>query len=208
LRQIPDVFTAFAVFRRAAAHTTLRAMSDFGAPLPARIDRPIALVGLMGAGKTTVGRRLAKALGVKFFDADREIEAAADRSVVEIFSDFGEEAFRDGERKVIARLLENGPCVIALGGGAFANDNTRAIVKDKAISVWMKADLDTLMSRVSRRDTRPLLLTDDPRKVMADLMARRESAYAQADVAVDASSGSHAITVDAILEALGNAGLA
>ena len=174
-------------------------------PLP-RPDRPIALVGLMGAGKTTVGRRLARALDLKFFDADREIEAAADRSVVEIFSDFGEEAFRDGERKVIARLLENGPCVIALGGGAFANEQTRALVKSKAISVWMKADLDTLMNRVSRRNTRPLLLTDDPRTVMAELMARREQAYAQSDLTVDASSGSHTATVEAIVTALCEAG--
>lgn len=171
------------------------------------IDRPIALVGLMGAGKTTVGRRLAKALGLAFFDADREIERAADRSVVEIFSDFGEEAFRDGERKVIARLLDEGPCVLALGGGAFANDATRAIVREKAVTVWLKADLDTLMERVSRRDTRPLLLTGDPRQVMADLMARRETAYAQADLAVDATSGSHHATMKAIVAALEGAGL-
>lgn len=171
------------------------------------IDRPIALVGLMGAGKTTVGRRLARALGLRFFDADKEIERAADRSVVEIFSDFGEEAFRDGERKVIARLLDEGPCVIALGGGAFANDATRALVREKAVTVWLKADLDTLMERVSRRDTRPLLLTGDPRQVMADLMAKREAAYRQADLTVDATSVSHQATMKAIIAALEGAGV-
>lgn len=182
-------------------------MSQPAARTETSIDRPIALVGLMGAGKTTVGRRLAKALGLKFFDADKEIERAADRSVVEIFSDFGEEAFRDGERKVIARLLDEGPCVLALGGGAFANDATRAIVRDKAVTVWLKADLDTLMERVSRRDTRPLLLTGDPRQVMAELMAKREAAYSQADLTVDATSGSHHATMKAIVAALEEAGV-
>lgn len=150
---------------------------------------------------------MARSLGLGFFDADREIEKAADRSVVEIFSDFGEEAFRDGERKVIARLLDEGPCVLALGGGAFANDETRAIVRDKAITVWLKADLDTLMERVSRRDTRPLLLSGDPRQVMADLMTRREAAYRQADLTVDATSTSHQATVKAIVVALEDAGV-
>ncbi|MEN0654379.1 MULTISPECIES: shikimate kinase [Hyphobacterium] len=182
-------------------------MSQIAAQPDARIDRPIALVGLMGAGKTTVGRRLARALGLRFFDADREIERAADRSVVEIFSDFGEEAFRDGERKVIARLLDEGPCVIALGGGAFANDATRALIREKAVTVWLKADLDTLMERVSRRETRPLLLTGDPRQVMADLMAKREAAYRQADLTVDATSASHQATMKAIVAALEDAGV-
>lgn len=182
-------------------------MSQIAAQPDARIDRPIALVGLMGAGKTTVGRRLAKVLGLKFFDADKEIERAADRSVVEIFSDFGEEAFRDGERKVVARLLDEGPCVIALGGGAFANDATRALVREKAVTVWLKADLDTLMERVSRRDTRPLLLTGDPRQVMADLMAKREAAYREADLTVDATSSSHQATMKAIVAALEGAGV-
>lgn len=177
-------------------------MSDDTASAPVILDRPIALVGLMGAGKTTVGRRLARVLGLGFVDADEEIETSAGRSVSDIFSDFGESAFRDGERKVIARLLEGPPRVIALGGGAFANDATRALVREKAITVWIKADLDTLMERVSRRDTRPLLKTDDPRSVMAGLMEKREAAYREAAIHVDGADGPHSTTVDNILAAL------
>jgi len=176
-------------------------MNEDIADLPVN-QRSIVLVGLMGAGKTTVGRRLAAALDLPFLDADAEIERAADRPVAEIFSDFGETAFRDGERRVIARLLEEPQAVIALGGGAFVNDDTRKMVRQKAISVWLKADLDTLMERVSRRDTRPLLQTDDPRAVMADLMAKRESAYAQADLQISGDSGPHATAVERILDGL------
>ena len=165
-------------------------------------DRPIALVGLMGAGKTTVGRRLARTLGLSFVDADEEIEKSAGRSVTDIFSDFGEEAFRDGERKVVARLLDEGPRVIALGGAAFANDETRRIIREKAVTIWIKADLDTLMERVSRRDTRPLLQTEDPRGVTASLMAKREAAYSEADIEVDGADGPHGTTVDSIINAL------
>ncbi|MCW5723423.1 MAG: shikimate kinase [Maricaulaceae bacterium] len=168
-----------------------------------RSGRTIVLVGLMGAGKSTVGKRLAKALNLPFRDADAEIEKAAGRSVADIFADFGEAAFRDGERKVITRLLDAPePMVLALGGGAFADPATRALVKDRAVSVWLKADLDTLMARVSRRRTRPLLNTDDPRAVMAELMEKRESAYAEADIHVEAGRGPHDETVTAILAAL------
>jgi shikimate kinase len=182
-------------------------MSEDSADLP-REQRSIVLVGLMGAGKTTVGRRLAAALGLPFVDADEEIEKAADRPVADIFTDFGEAAFRDGERRVIARLLDEPQAVIALGGGAFVNDETRRLVKEKGISVWLKADLDTLMERVSRRDTRPLLQTENPRAVMADLMARREAAYAEADIQVEGDTGPHAAAVDRILKALGPMGFA
>ncbi len=165
-----------------------------------RIGRPVVLVGLMGAGKTTVGRRLARRLGWPFRDADAEVEAAAGRTVAEIFEDFGEAAFRDGERKVIARLIETEPrMVLALGGGAFADSETRALLKDRALSVWLRADLDTLMERVSKRDTRPLLKAPDPRAVMAGLMEAREAAYAQADIHVDSDSASHDATVEAIM---------
>ncbi|MCR9268274.1 MAG: shikimate kinase, partial [Alphaproteobacteria bacterium] len=133
-------------------------------------DRSIVLIGLMGVGKTTVGRRLSKALGLKFRDADEEVEKAAGRSVAEIFKDFGEAAFRDGERKVIARLLEEPPMVLALGGGAFVDPDTRAKVLNQAVSVWLKADVDTLMNRVSRRDTRPLLQDPNPRAVLERLL--------------------------------------
>jgi shikimate kinase len=174
--------------------------NDSPSPAP---DRTIVLVGLMGAGKTTVGRRLARLMDRPFKDADREIERAAGRSVSEIFADFGEAAFRDGERKVIARLLESeGPLVLALGGGAFADPATRALVRDRAVSVWLKADLDTLMNRVARKDTRPLLQTDDPRAVMADLMERRAPAYAEADIHVPSDSKSHDATARSILSAL------
>ncbi|WP_019961158.1 shikimate kinase [Woodsholea maritima] len=167
------------------------------------LPQTLVLVGLMGVGKTTVGRRLAKRIGRPFKDADIEVERAAGRSVSEIFAEFGEAAFREGERKVIARLLEAPkPMVLALGGGAFVDPTTRALVKDKAISIWLKADLDTLMERVGRRDTRPLLRAEDPRAVMAELMEKRTPAYAEADISVDSTNGSHTTTVDDILVAL------
>lgn len=168
-----------------------------------RLDRSIVLVGLMGAGKTTIGRRLARRLDLPFFDADEEIEAAAGRTVSEIFSDFGEAAFRDGERKVIARLLSEGPRkVLALGGGAFMSEETRALVKGQALSIWLRAELETLMDRVSRRNTRPLLKTEDPRAVMADLMARRAPVYGEADLIVDVDGATHETTAARLLDAL------
>ncbi|WP_291845425.1 shikimate kinase [Maricaulis sp.] len=165
-------------------------------------QKSLVLIGLMGVGKTTVGRRLAHALKLDFRDADEEVEKAAGRSVSEIFADFGEAAFRDGERKVIARLLEEPPMVLALGGGAFVDDETRANVKANAISIWLQADVETLVRRVTRRDTRPLLRGDDPETVLNALLTRRQAAYAEADIHVDASGGSHQITLDGILRAL------
>jgi len=163
---------------------------------PRDFDRPLALVGLMGVGKTTIGRRLAKRLGRPFVDADEAVEDAAGRSVADIFADFGEAAFRDGERKVIARLLEEPkPLVLALGGGAFVNDQTRALIKDKAVSIWLRADLETLLERVLRKPgQRPLLQTDDPRAVMEKLHAERAPIYAQADITVDSDAASHDAT--------------
>lgn len=165
-------------------------------------EKSIVLIGLMGVGKTTVGRRLAKALRLDFRDADEEVERAAGRSVSEIFDDFGERAFRDGERKVIARLLDEPPMVLALGGGAFVDPQTRAQVKAKAVSVWLQADADTLAQRVARRDTRPLLRNGEPRDILQRLLETRSPAYAEADIHVDASAGSHQATMDAILRAL------
>lgn len=166
---------------------------------PLTIDRPLVLVGMMGAGKTSVGRRLAEVLGLPFRDADDEIEKAAGLTVSEIFERHGEAEFRRGERRVIKRLLEGPPHVLATGGGAFMDPETRALIKQKAVSVWLKADLDVLMRRVLRRPTRPLLQVEDPRAAMAALLAKREPIYAEADVVVHSNQGPHGAAVQAVL---------
>jgi shikimate kinase len=172
------------------------------APAPLRVDRPIVLVGLMGVGKTTVGRRLAQRLGLAFVDADEEIEAAAGMTVTEIFEKYGEPYFRDGERRVIARLIDGNPKVIATGGGAFMNERTRALILERATAVWLEADLDTLVERVRRRATRPLLKDRDPRQVLSDLAAIRNPVYALAPIRVRSQPSPHDATVKAILQAL------
>jgi shikimate kinase len=166
-------------------------------------DRPIVLIGLMGAGKTTVGRRLAQRLGLPFVDADEEIEAAAGMTITEIFQMFGEDYFRDGERRVIARLIDGTPKVIATGGGAFMNERTRALILDKTTAVWLEADLETLVDRVRRRSTRPLLKDRDPRQVLTDLANVRNPVYALAPIHVRSHPSPHDATVKAILKALG-----
>ncbi len=166
------------------------------------LDRTIALVGLMGAGKTTIGRRLALALGLPFADADTEIVTAAGQSIEEIFAAHGECEFRRGERQVIARMLQQAPHVLATGGGAFIDPRTRALMKEKAISIWLKAPLDVLMKRVSRRDHRPLLKEDDPRAVMQRLMDERYPIYAEADITIETSAGPHNTAVALIIAAL------
>lgn len=170
--------------------------------LARRIDRPVALVGMMGVGKSTIGRKLAATLGLPFIDADEEIEKAARMSVSDIFEQFGEENFRDGERRVIARLVGDRPCVIATGGGAFVNDETRALILDKAIAVWLDCDIDVLVERVVRKDTRPLLRNGDPREIITRLMAEREQFYAQAPIHVTSRTGPHEQTVQHILKAI------
>ena len=167
-----------------------------------RLDRPIVLVGLMGVGKTTVGLRLAKQLGLPFVDADHEIEAAAQLSVSEIFERYGEQAFRDGERRVIARLIDGPRKVIATGGGAFMNDETRALIREHAVAVWLNADIGTLSERVARRDTRPLLKGKDPASVLRSLAEARNPVYAEAQIHVTSAGGPHMKTVCAILEKL------
>ncbi len=174
-------------------------MIDNDLPTP---DRTITLVGLMGAGKSTVGRRLATRLDLPFVDADTEIEAAAGCSIPEIFERHGEAEFRAGERRVIARLLRGRPKVLATGGGAFMDRDTRHRIKTKAISVWLRADLDLLVSRVSRRDNRPLLKQGNPRQIMIRLMAERYPVYGEADIVVDSNEGPHDSVVDRIVEAL------
>ena len=165
-------------------------------------SRTIALVGLMGAGKSSVGRRLASALNLPFRDADEEIEKAAGRSISDIFAEYGEADFRDGERRVIARLLDDPPHVLATGGGAFMNPDTRALIKARAVSVWLKVDLDTLAKRVGRKDTRPLLKGKDARAVLDDLAQVRYPVYAEADITIESGDTPHHSTVDSIIKAL------
>ena len=162
-------------------------------------SRNIVLVGMMGAGKTSIGRRLAGILGIPFADADAEIELAANQTVPEIFARFGEEHFRNGERKVIARLLAGGPQVIATGGGAFINPQTRRAIGKRGVSVWLKADFAVLMERVRRKSNRPLLKEADPETVMRRLMAERSPIYETADITVASRDTPHAdIVADTI----------
>lgn len=163
---------------------------------------PIVLVGLMGAGKTSVGRRLAEKLGIPFVDADHEIEEAAGKSIAEIFSDHGEAYFREGERRVIQRLIGNGTQVLATGGGAFMNDETRARIQEHGISVWLKASLPLLMKRVAKRQDRPLLKADDPQTVMRNLMEKRYPVYGLADVMVESRDVQHGQMVNDVIRAL------
>jgi shikimate kinase len=164
--------------------------------------RTITLVGLMGVGKSSVGRRLANALELPFKDADVEIEAAAGRSIPDIFASMGEPAFREGERRVITRLLEDPPHVLATGGGAFITPETRALIKERSISVWLKADLEVLVRRVGRKDNRPLITGKDPLEVLTDLAAVRYPIYAEADVVVETGDTAHHVTVDQVITAL------
>jgi len=156
----------------------------------------------MGVGKTTVGRRLAQKLGLPFVDADEEIETAAGMSIAEIFDQFGEPYFRDGERRVIARLVDGRPKVIATGGGAFMNELTRTLILERATAVWLDSDIDTLVDRVRRRATRPLLKDRDPRQVLSELAASRNPVYALAPIHVRSHPSPHDATVKAILKAL------
>jgi shikimate kinase len=164
--------------------------------------RSVVLVGLMGAGKSTVGRRLAARLDLPFKDADAEIEAAAGMSVADIFAIHGEPYFREGERRVIARLLQEGPSVLATGGGAFMNPETRAWIGGAGISIWLKAELDVLMRRVRKRSNRPLLKNPDPEGSMRQLMADRQPVYALADLTVESRDIPHERVVDDTLNAL------
>ena len=172
------------------------------AAIAARIDRPIVLVGLMGAGKSTVGRRLASMIGRDFVDADDAIEAAAQRSIPEIFDEFGEDYFHDGERRVIARLIEEEHGVIATGGGAFVDPETRALILVRALAVWIDCDIDTLVERTARRNTRPLLRNGDPRAILTDLLEKRAPFYAEAQIRVTSDNGPHKDTAKAIIEAI------
>jgi len=164
------------------------------------------LVGMMGAGKSSVGRRLAMRLDVAFRDADAEIESAAGCTISQIFERYGEPAFRDGERKVIARLLNEPPHVLATGGGAFIDPGTRAELKEQAITIWLKAPVDLLLARTQRRDTRPLLRNGDPRATLERLLDERAQIYALADFTVDSREGPHTTVVERIVAMLNECG--
>lgn len=166
--------------------------------------RSLVLVGLMGAGKSTVGRRLAQRLNLRFVDADDEIEAAAGMTIPEIFDRYGEAHFRDGERRVIRRLLSEPRQVIATGGGAFMNDETRALIAAEATSIWLKADLDTLVRRCAKRTDRPLLRGRNQRETLAALMQQRYPVYETSDLVVESGGDTHDVVVDRIISALGN----
>ena len=164
--------------------------------------RSVVLVGMMGAGKSSVGRRLASRLGIPFVDADTEIEQAAQMTIPEIFAKYGEAAFRSAEARVILRLLDGGPQVLATGGGAFMNPDTREAIHAKGVSVWLKADLDVLIRRVKRRSDRPLLHTDDPAETLQRLLAERSPTYGQADLTINSREVPHDRIVDEVLAAL------
>lgn len=171
------------------------------------LSRTLVLVGLMGAGKTTIGQRLAYRLGLPFLDADAEIEKAAGCPIEDIFQLHGEAVFRDGERRVIARLLDGPVHVLATGGGAFMDPETRARIRARGISVWLRADLDLLLKRVRKRSGRPLLRQGDPRAVMERLMRERTPIYAEADIVIDSGDVPHETVVQAIVDALKARGL-
>lgn len=176
------------------------------AALARRIDRPIALVGMMGVGKSSVGRKLAQALAMPFVDADEAIEQAAKMTIPEIFATYGEPYFRDGERRVIARLIEQPeagrPRVIATGGGAFVNPETRRLILEKAIPVWLDSEVETLLERIGRKDNRPLLKQGDPREILTRLRNERAPHYAEAPIKVISGNGPHHRTLDKVLKGI------
>jgi shikimate kinase len=183
------------------AATAAPHMTDFLAALG---KRSIVLVGIMGAGKSSIGKRLAVRLGIPFVDADTEIELAAGMSIADIFSTYGEPYFRAGETRVISRLLDGGPQVLATGGGAFMNVDTRALIGEKGISVWLKADFDTLLKRIRRRNDRPLLKTDDPAATLKALIDQRYPTYAEAALTVQSREIAHEAIVEEIVAGLGD----
>lgn len=167
-----------------------------------RLDRPVVLVGLMGVGKSTVGRRLARRLGLSFVDSDAEIEGAAGLSAAEVFERYGEHDFRDGERRLVARLIEGDVRVIATGGGAYVDPRTRQLLNERAITVWLDAPIDILAERTSRRDTRAQLRNGDPKATLERLATERRQSYEQAHIHVKSGAGAHKDVVDAIVQAL------
>ncbi len=172
------------------------------APRTPSADRTVVLVGLMGSGKSTIGRRLAKRLGLKFIDADEEVEKAAGCSIEDIFAFHGEQAFRDGERRVIRRLMQGPVHVLATGGGAFLDERTRETFAELGISVWLRADVEVLVRRVRRSDSRPLFRNGDPKEILEQLKRERDPVYALADLTVDSGDGAAEAVVEDILSML------
>lgn len=170
--------------------------------LAKRLDRPIVLVGLMGAGKSTVGRRLARRLGLPFVDSDAAIEDAAGYSAAEMFERFGEKDFRDGERRLVARLVDGRVCVIATGGGVFVDSAIRRLLNERTITIWLDAPIDVLTRRTARRDTRPLLRNGDPKGTLERLAEERRPAYAEAHIHVKSGNGAHRDVVESIIDAV------
>jgi shikimate kinase len=170
--------------------------------LAKRLDQPVVLVGLMGVGKSTVGRRLAKRLGLPFVDSDSAIEDAAGYTAAEMFERYGEQDFRDGERRLVARLIEGEVRVIATGGGAYVDARTRQLLNERAITVWLDAPVDILAERTARRDTRPLLKNGDPKGTLERLAEERRPSYQEAHIHVKSGDGAHWDVVDAIIQAL------
>jgi len=182
---------------------TAESQAPNAAELRARLGkRSIALVGMPGSGKSSIGRRLAPRLGLPFVDADAEIETAAGMSIPEMFAQHGEAYFRGGEARVIARLLEEGPSIIATGGGALMNDGTRALIRKRAVSIWLRAEIPVLMRRVRRKGDRPLLQNGDPEETLKKLLSQRETLYAGADIVITSREGPHEAVVDSMIEAL------
>lgn len=167
-----------------------------------RIDRPVVLVGMMGVGKSTIGRKLATMLHLPFADADDEIEKAAKMSISDIFAQFGEPSFRSGERRVIGRLMEGGAKVLATGGGAFCDPETRSLILEKGIPVWLDSEVDVLVERVGRKDTRPLLRNGNPREILTRLREERRPAYSQAPIHILSGNVPHVQTASRILKAI------
>ena len=170
--------------------------------LSKHLDRPVVLVGLMGVGKSTVGRRLARKLGLPFVDSDAEIEDASGLSAAEVFERFGEKDYRDGERRLVARLVDGQVRVISTGGGVFVDPRTRELLKTRTITVWLDAPVEVLAQRTRRRDTRPLLRTDNPKETLERIAEQERPAYAEAHIHVRSSDGAHRDVVDAIVKAL------
>lgn len=202
LALIGNLCIAFASMNKNMEDSFDQPAEDSGAHAGLAVDKPIVLIGLMGVGKTTVGRRLAKKLGLPFVDADEEIEKAAGLTISEIFERFGEDYFRDGERRVISRLLDDRKQIIATGGGAFMNPETRGLILSHATAVWLDADIEVLVKRVSRRDTRPLLKNGDPEEILRKLAKERNPVYAQAHVHIVGNDSPHETTVNSILSSL------